>query len=555
MTQTVNLNQNYEQYVFMDEGQILFAPMYSKTTYLIYKNGEVNHTWSSDYWPGESVYMLDDGTTILRTIKKVPSGAGAGGGIEKVTWDGTKIWDFTYYTSGDYFSHHDIELLPNGNVLMIAWEYKTRAEAIAAGRNPNKLQGNTLRPDHIIEVEPTGPTSGDIVWEWHVWNHLVQDYDPTKDNYGVVGNHPELIDINFGSIEADWLHTNSIDYNEELDQILLSVNNFHEIWIIDHSTTTEEAAGHTGGNSGKGGDILYRWGNPRAYRAGNTGNQKFYNQHDATWIELRCPGEGNILVFNNGVNRPDGSYSSVEEIEPPVDSNGNYYLEPDSSYGPEEQIWIYTAENPTDFYSNYVGGAQRLSNGNTLICEGSKGKFFEVTLEKDKIWEYINPYPYPSINDVFKIQYILPEEPPPPEEPNLDCIGSLSWVNVDGGATVHGVFQVKNIGGPGSELDWEISEYPNWGEWTFTPESGENLKPEDKPITVQVTAVAPNEQNKVFEGYITVINQENPEDNDVIPVHLTTPRKRTVNLPFLEHIKHHLKLFQIIKLLLQRFGQ
>jgi len=63
-----------------------------------------------------------------------------------------------------------------------------------------------------------------------------------------VADHPELIDINFGGRHADWNHLNSIDYNEEFDQILLSSHNQNEIWVIDHSTTTEEAAGHTGGD-------------------------------------------------------------------------------------------------------------------------------------------------------------------------------------------------------------------------------------------------------------------------------------------------------------------
>ncbi len=517
---TQKVNQNYENFTISEESQILFAPMYSTTTYLINKNGNVNHTWSSNYAPGEAAYMLED-NTILRAIKIAPSGAGAGGGIQKFDWDGTKIWDFTYYTS-DYLSHHDIEPLPNGNVLMIAWEYKTRNEAIGEGRDPLKLQGNTVKPDHVIEVEPTGPTSGDIVWEWHVWDHLIQDYDPTKNNYGVVADHPELIDINYGDIRADWLHTNSIDYNEELDQIILSVRNFNEIWVIDHSTTTEEAAGHTGGNSGKGGDILYRWGNPKAYHAGNTGDQKLFFQHDATWIEQGCPGEGNILVFNNGANRPGSKYSSIDEIEPPVDSNGNYSLEPGQSYEPEEQTWIYSAENPTDFYSNYVGGAQRLSNGNTLICEGSKGKFFEVTYNKEKIWEYINPYPSYALNDVFKIHYISPEEEPP-QEPDLDCEGSLSWKEVKPGNTINGHFYVKNLGGIGSLLNWKIESHPNWGNWTFNPENGENLTAGGEGIIVQVSLAAPNEEKKEFDGYIRVENQDNPEDFDVIPVTLKTP--------------------------------
>ena len=95
---------------------------------------------------------------------------------------------------------------------MIVWETRTRNEAIAEGRDPATIPGNTFTPDKIIEVKPTGPTSGNIVWEWYVWDHLIQDFDSSKANYGVVGDHPELIDINFGdSFLFDWLHTNSLD--------------------------------------------------------------------------------------------------------------------------------------------------------------------------------------------------------------------------------------------------------------------------------------------------------------------------------------------------------
>jgi len=525
LTQTVN--QHYKQCAETISGQILFAPMDSRITYLIDNTGVVNHTWSSDYIPGEAVRWLGDGT-ILRTIKLGLAGSGgSGGGVQKILWDGTVTWEFRYNTNG-YLSHHDIKPLPNGNVLMIAWETKTRAEAIAAGRNPNSIMGNMLMPDHVIEVEPTGPTSGNIVWEWHVWDHLIQDYDPTKANYGVVADHPELIDINFvvgsSGLIPDWLHSNSIDYNEEFDQILISVHNFHEIWVIDHSTTTAEAAGHTGGNNGKGGDLLYRWGNPLAYRAGTASDQQLFGQHDATWIEPGCPGEGNILVFNNGAERPGGSYSSVDEFVPPVDGTGHYYLEPGSSYGPESPTWKYTANPPTSFYASHISGAQRLPDGNTLICDGPAGRFFEVTPQKVTVWEYVNPYPTPSTNNVFKIVYIPPEEPPEPGVPDLDCTGSLSWTNVQPGQTVNGSFQVQNIGGPGSLLNWTINVSSlDWGTWTFNPESGENLTPEDGQVTVQVSVVAPNQENAEFEGYIRVENRDNSTDFDVISVYLKTP--------------------------------
>ena len=116
-------------------------------------------------------------------------------------------------------------------------------------------------------------------------------------------------------------------YNADLDQIAVSVWTFSEFWIIDHSTTTAEAASHKGGRSGKGGDLLYRWGNPRAYRAGTKADQKLFRQHNAHWIPKGLPGAGHMLVFNNGGDRPGGSYSSVDEIVLPVDAQGRYALQ------------------------------------------------------------------------------------------------------------------------------------------------------------------------------------------------------------------------------------
>jgi hypothetical protein len=532
--------------------QILFPPLYGTITYLIDSSGNINHSWTSSYTPGAAVYWLGEGT-ILRTIRTgFYMYGGAGGGVQKIQWDGTIDWDFRYDTNG-HLSHHDIKYLPNGNVLMIAWETKSRTDAIAAGRNPSYVSSQGLMPDHVIEVQPTGPTSGDIVWEWHVWDHLIQDYDSLKENYGVVGDHPELVDINYlTSTQEDWMHTNSIDYNPEFDQILLSINNFDEIWVIDHSTTKEEAAGHTGGNSGKGGDLLYRWGNPQVYRAGSSSDRKLFGQHDASWIKPGLSGEGNILVFNNGVHRPGGQYSSVDEFTPPVDSDGEYYLEPDSAYGPENLTWKYTSSPPTAFYSYYCGGAERLPSGNTLICDGVAGRFFEVTPEKVTVWQYSNYYPSQAMNDVFKIDYIPPPEPPEPEIPDLDCEGSLSWTNIEPNAIVNGSFQVQNIGAPNSSLNWRVDSFPSWGSWSFTPDSGENLTTEEGKITVQVTVIAPNQKNTEFEGFVRVVNKDNPEDFDEIPIYLKTPVNDSVQKKICLSILKHLfllfeKLFDLLR--------
>ena len=369
-----------------NEGYSLFAPMGETTTYLIDEAGNTAFSWHSTYRPGLAVYLLENGN-LLRTGNTNSTNfnvGGAGGIVQEIAPNGAVTWSFEYDNAQGRL-HHDIEPLPNGHVLMIAWELKTQQEALAAGRNPNLLTDGELWPDTIIEVDPG---TNDIVWEWHVWDHLVQDYDATKTNYGVVADHPERINLNYRGTGgkpggADWTHINSIDYNADFDQILLSVHNFSEIWVIDHSTTTAEAASHSGGNSGLGGDLLYRWGNPQAHNAGSASDQQLFVQHDAAWIPAGYPGAGHILIFNNGNGRPGGNYSSVDEIVPPVDNTGNY-----TGYGPTAPVWSYTATTPTDFYATNISGAQRLPNGNTLICDGPDGYFFEVTTAGNVVWSF-----------------------------------------------------------------------------------------------------------------------------------------------------------------------
>ena len=542
---TKNVDQNYEQLSMITDGNILFAPMWSTTTYLIDSSGIVIHTWSSDFFPGVAVYWLGNGM-ILRTIRVGvgPGSGGAGGGIQKLEWDGTIVWDFRYNTNG-YLSHHDIAPLPNGNVLLIAWETKTRAETIDAGRNPENVSEQGFMPSHIIEVQPTGPTSGEIVWQWHVWDHLIQDYDPLKANYGVVENHPELVDINYNFSpldNIDWMHTNSIDYNEKFDQILLSVRNFNEIWIIDHSTTTEEAASHTGGNSGKGGDLLYRWGNPVAYKRGTANDQKFFGQHDATWIKPGYTGEGNILVFNNGLNRPGDFYSTIDEIVPPVNENGEYYLGSGSTYGPEAPTWTYIANPPVSFYASRYSGAQRLENGNTLICNGVAGEIFEVTPGGSTVWQYFNPYPNPLTNELFKVVYIPVEEPPEPGIPDLECSGSFSWSNVKPGTMINGNFQLQNIGDNNSLLNWAINTSSiTWGTWSYDPDTGDNLKPENGQININISVISPTQENSYFEGYIRVENKDDPKDFDLIPVTLKTTKNNYIVKTIIYQLLNKLK--------------
>ena len=218
-------------------GLTLLTPNNSMETHLIDNFGRVVNSWTSAYRPGLSSYLLENGN-LLRTGRQTGflpiSSGGVGGIVQIISWDNTVLWEYAY-SSASVQQHHDVEFLPNGNILILAWELRTNAEAIAAGRNPALLNGD-LWPEHIIEVEPVGTNGGNIVWEWHLWDHLVQDFDPTKPNFGVVADSPERVNLNYtNNGNADWNHANSIDYNADLDQIVLSVRAFDEVWIIDHS--------------------------------------------------------------------------------------------------------------------------------------------------------------------------------------------------------------------------------------------------------------------------------------------------------------------------------
>lgn len=399
------------------QGYTLFAPSNSTTTYLVDIAGNQVRSWQSSLTP-MTTELLPDGSLIRAgrvPTQGVPANQakqwapGTSGRIEKFDWDGNRTWSYTLATPDEHL-HHDFEVKPNGNVLMITWERKTYAEAVQAGRRPDDVPVapgpdgiRELWPDSIIEVRPNQPAAGatyaeggEIVWRWDLWDHLVQNVDPQKANYGQVARNPHKIDINYylkgtgaGGVPADWTHFNSIDYNPNLEQIMVSPREFGELWIIDQSTTTEEARGSTGGRSGKGGDILYRWGNPAAYGRGTWRNQHLHFAHDPQWIKPGLPGAGNILVFDNGWSttpeRP--SYSSVLEIARPDDGTGRYK----SPIAPARVVWQYASNPSSQFFARIISGAQRLPNGNTLINEGTKGRFFEVTKEKRIVWEYRSP--------------------------------------------------------------------------------------------------------------------------------------------------------------------
>jgi hypothetical protein len=406
----------------LTDGYVLFAVPNSASFYLVNRKGEVVHEWKGNYGVLGG-YLQNDGSLIQNAVDPdfpVFAGGGEAGRIQKISWDSKILWDFEY-ANEQHLHHHDFAVMPNGHILAIGWEAKTPEEVSGAGRKPNMIPKAGLWPDEIVEIQPEGKTGGKIVWEWHIWNHLIQDFDSKKANYGKPANHPELLDFNVGDtvppmISQDSMdilhkngiawrnqtpenegsevyHFNAINYNADLDQIVFSSPNLSEIFIIDHSTTTKEAAGHTGGRWGKGGDFLYRWGNPQNYHHGDSSDEKLFGQHNIRWIEKGKPGAGDLTVFDNNVlNSEHVPYSAIYEFLPPTDSKGNYFLRKDSTFGPDKPVWSYVAPDTLSFWSSFISGAMRMSNGNTFINQGAKARFFEVTPDGKTVWEYLNPY-------------------------------------------------------------------------------------------------------------------------------------------------------------------
>ena len=377
------------------EGYTLFTPGGSgggATTYL--KDNSLNNiqTWSHSNGAASMPYLISgdepgwENTLLIypyRVSNPTMENGGVGGAVDCLTWEGDLVWSHVISNS-NYQHHHDVEPLPNGNVLMIAWAKKSASEAYAAGRQIINNPLNQMWSEAIFEVQNNGNGGAAVVWEWHLWDHLIQDVNPDDNNYGVVIDHPELFDVNLGNVgsggpggaNADWMHLNAISYNADFDQIVLSTHHHDEIFVIDHSTTTAEAASHSGGNYGKGGDFLYRWGNPQNYDRGNNSYHIIGSQHSINWIPEGYPGEGNFILFNNEGNE-------ALEFAPPVNENGNYYIEDGQPFGPSSETWT------SPYISTQMqGGAFRLPNGNSLVTDCDDAVIKEFTESGTIVWSY-----------------------------------------------------------------------------------------------------------------------------------------------------------------------
>lgn len=375
------------------EGYSIVHPVTFHTTYLINNCGRIINQWPNQFSNSTFAEITENGTLIRTSVDPNAvhfTAGGAAGIIQELNWNGDIIWQHTI-SNGNYRLHHDMEILPNGNLLVIAWELKNVLDCTAAGRIPGTLPNNELWPTVIYELQPTYPSGANIVWEWHAWDHLVQDHNQQNANYGNIQSNFRRIDINKGNTNnvADWAHVNGIHYNAELDHIILSSPTFNEIWIIDHSTSTAEAASSNGGNSGHGGDLLWRWGNPASYNSGTSQDQQLFFQHDPQWVQAGTRFNQHISVFDNR-NSVNGQFTSMAKVlEIP-------YNEASNSYPMEQGLFLplapeYTYNLPTELFSPRVSGVQVLPNDNILIASGSNGHAIEINANDQILWQYKVP--------------------------------------------------------------------------------------------------------------------------------------------------------------------
>ena len=405
-------------------GYTIVSPSRVDGVYLIDMSGEV-----VKYWPDlTGLYLAEDGTLV---------GGKRGAGFVEVDWDGNVLWEYSE-TRESYHPHHDDLRIYNAALdqytrLFIANVDLSHDEVIALGADPARAERyEDVQMDAIVEVD----REGNVVWEWHFSDHLIQDRFPSKKNHvgegRTLADHPGRMDINWGVPSVDYMHSNGIDYNPELGHIAISSNRFFEIYIIDHDGTF--VAGDPGESrrlaAGEAGDFLYRFGNPANYGQGDfpyysdkewfilpyAGHRQIGGNHDIQWIKDGLPGAGNLMLFNNGMSVPRAqrdrdAQSEILVINPYLDGDGvdrgHYVDPPEAGYtfipevdargrSPPVTRWVSTqivdAYRPLDAFVSYHGsGVQRLPNGNSLVSLARPGRLVEVAPDGEVVWEYVNP--------------------------------------------------------------------------------------------------------------------------------------------------------------------
>mmetsp|Transcript_666 Transcript_666/g.801 ORF Transcript_666/g.801 Transcript_666/m.801 type:complete len:469 (-) Transcript_666:949-2355(-) len=402
---TLHLNEDKAQ-----DGYTLFSKGFD--TFLINNDGKVVHEWSSKSRKVFVAHLLKNGNLLRDGNESLNAPllqtGGAAGYIEEVTWDNELVWRFNFRPFEVFLSHHNFEPLPNGNVLVLCWERKSKEEAIAVGRRPEYIPDNEVWNDIVVELEPDKVNkTAKIVWRWSAWDHLVQNFDPRKPEFVEdIAHHPDKLDINQCVVggknanrnrllltlkdvkegefkvtkagrtgEKDWLHINNVSYDPGLDQVMLSVNSFSEVIII----------------SRKSGRIVYRRGNPAAQQRGTQDDRSLFCQHSAKFYTDN-QGNRSFIVYNNG-RLPDRAWTSVDIIRLPKfnETLGLYDDAWQANAEPPTWSYGYTPGRPMSWFDTHIGHCQVLENGNILILQGTTGTLVEVTKEKTEAWRYYFP--------------------------------------------------------------------------------------------------------------------------------------------------------------------
>lgn len=214
----------------------------------------------------------------------------------------------------------------------------------------------------------------------------------------------------------------------------------------------------------------------------------------------------------------DGDFGDVFGHSVSINENYAFVAAPQDDDKGDESGSVYVFQHSLN---NWYDG-QKLT-----ASDGELEDLFGQSVSSDGNYVVIGAYGDDDNGDLSGSTYVFVNE----VNSDLMCEGELDWNDVKVSSAVTGDFVIENIGDSGSELDWEISEYPDWGEWTFIPLNGDDLPP-GEPFTVQVIVIAPDTPNKGFAGFIKIVNKENVNDICMIPVSLTTPKNKVIDFNY-----------------------
>ena len=385
-------DRQFEGYLLFMVTSIAADVQADNTVYLLDPQGKVFHKWEG--YEGHvpetaSAYLLENGLLLRQRaigdwLDMRGTRVGSSGIVQLVDWGGNVVWEYERCIVGQHCLHHDFEPMPNGNILVMSHVAFSRDEVMHWGANDS---GPTVQFEQLLELKPNlEDGSTEIVWTWNSWDHIVQDVDPARPNYGIVHEEVGKHDINQRRITGEHLHMNSVDYNPERDLVMVSAPRTSEIWVIDHGTTAEEAASSIGG------------------------------RHDARWLLDRPGSGGDITIHNNTAghisNAPEAiswnlgtRYSSALEVDIPFGADGTIIREPGEPFKGEIR-WKYQAYPESTWFAPFLSAVERLPNGNTLIANSHNMRIFEVTPDNEVVMDFV-------------LEHLVPEE--------LGHVGGRIW--------------------------------------------------------------------------------------------------------------------------------